>query len=51
MESNCDRCGRALDRMDRQYVATIEIRPTVGPAETEEAPCDRDHLLELHEML
>ena len=51
VQSKCDRCGCSLDRLDRQYVATIDIRPTVGPAETDEDPGDRDHLLEIHEML
>ena len=37
--------------MDRQYLATIELRPVVGAAESDEDPGDRDHLLELHEML
>ena len=51
IESACDRCGRPLQRMDRQYLATMEIRPVVGAAHSDEDPGDRDHLLELHEML
>ena len=51
MESACDRCGRPLDRMNRQYLATIELRPVVGALDTDEDAGDRDHLMELHEML
>ena len=51
VDSTCDRCGHRLERMDRQYLATIELRPVVGPADSEEDPGDRDHLMELHEML
>ncbi len=47
----CEMCGRMLDRLDTQYIATIEIRPTVGAVESDEEPGDRDHLMELHEML
>lgn len=49
--SACDRCGCQLERMDRQYLATIELRPMVGLADTDEDPGDRDHLLELHELI
>ena len=51
VDSACDRCGRSMDRLDRQYLATIDVRPIVSAANTEEDPGDRDHLLELHEML
>lgn len=47
----CDLCGRELSRLERQYVAIIDIRPTVGIAAADEDPGDRDHLLELHELL
>jgi len=51
VETTCDLCGRVLGRMERQYVAHIDVRPTVGMVETDEDPGDRDHLMELHEML
>ena len=51
VESACDRCGRPLGRMEPQYIATIDLRPTVAVTETDEDPGDRDHLMELHEML
>lgn len=51
VQAACDLCGQELSRMDRQYIAVIDIRPTVGAAENGEDPSDRDHLLELHEML
>ena len=47
----CDVCGREMSRMDRQYVATVDLRPTIGADTTDEDPGDRDHLLEIHEML
>ena len=47
----CDLCGQELDRLQQQYVATIDIRPTTGATGTDEESADRDHLLEMHEML
>ena len=50
-EATCDLCGRALGRMEPQYIATIDIRPTIGLVQNDEDLGDRDHLLEIHEML
>ena len=50
-ETCCEMCGRALERLETQYIATIAIRPTVGAIECDEDTGDRDYLMELHEML
>jgi hypothetical protein len=50
-EAACDMCGRTIGRIEPHYLATIDIRPTSGLTETDEEAGDRDHLLELHEML
>ena len=47
----CEMCGKELGRLERQYIAAIDIRPTTGAAEADEEAGDRDHLLEIHEML
>ena len=51
VQRTCDLCGRMLERIEQQYIAVIEIRPTIGICEDDDDPSDRDHLLELHEML
>jgi hypothetical protein len=48
---SCDRCKRLLDPTeDLRYVVKIEVQAALEPAcpEVEE---DRDHLLEVHEIL
>ena len=50
-ETCCELCGRILERMEPLYIATIEIRPTTAMIESDEDPGDRDHLMELEEML
>jgi hypothetical protein len=40
-----------MGRLEPHYIAKIEVRPTIGMLEDDEEPGDRDHLLELHEML
>lgn len=47
----CEFCGELLSRLEPQYRVTIDIRPTTGYVAGDEDPGDRDHLLELHEML
>ena len=46
-------CICAVERwaLEPHYIAKIEVRPTIGMLEDDEEPGDRDHLLELHEML
>ena len=49
--SACDFCGTEIGRFEQQYLAVVDIRPTVGVTDTDEDPADRDHLQELDEML
>ena len=49
---SCDRCKRQLDSQDEfRYVVRMEVRACLdlGPGVEDEA--DRDHLMELHEIL
>ena len=51
MHFSCDRCKRLLDpEVDLRYVVRLEVSAVLDtpPQETEE---DRDHLLEIHEIL
>ena len=49
---SCDRCKRAIDsEIDLRYVVKIEIQAAMDPPSTDEGDADRDHLLELQEIL
>lgn len=50
-ECFCDLCGAGLERFDTLYSVRIDIRPTTGMPPQDEEFADRDHLLELHEIL
>jgi hypothetical protein len=48
---SCDRCRRTIDNEDElRYVVRIEVQASIGTIH-EEADNDRDHLLEVHEIL
>ena len=47
----CDRCGRTLQaEQDVRYVVKMEVFAATDPPDADD-PDDRDHLLEIHEML
>jgi hypothetical protein len=49
---SCDRCKRVLDpEDDLRYVVKLEAYAALEPLEKEEAEEDRDHLLEIQEIL
>lgn len=48
----CDRCKRVLDpEEDLRYVVKMEMFAAMEPLDVDEIEDDRDHLLEIHEML
>ena len=49
---SCDRCKRTLDaEQDLRYVVRIEIHAAMEPVEVDEFEDDRDHLVEIQEIL
>jgi len=49
---SCDRCKRVIDPVDDvRYVVRMEMQGIVDTSAAEEADDDRDHLLEIHEIL
>ena len=49
---SCDRCKRVLDPEDDiRYVVSLETYVDVGPLDSNEPDDDRDHLLEIDELL
>ena len=49
---SCDRCKRPLDPSeDLRYAVTIEVQAVMDPLDVDEAEDDRDHLLEIQEIL
>ncbi len=52
IQYSCDRCKRQIDsQVEFRYVVRLEVRAALdfGPGMEDEA--DRDHLMELHEIL
>lgn len=47
----CDACKRAISSQDTRYSVRIEVAASFDPLEDDEPADDRDHLLEVHEML
>lgn len=48
----CDRCKRNIDpETDLRYVVKIEVQATMETIESDEIEDDRDHLLEIQEIL
>jgi hypothetical protein len=49
---SCDRCKRMLDpEEDVRYVVRIEVQAAMEPLDLEETEDDRDHLMEIQEIL
>ena len=49
---SCDRCKRILDPAeDLRYAVTIEVQAMMDPLDIDEDEDDRDHLLEIQEIL
>lgn len=49
---SCDRCGRPIDPQEEaRYVVRIEVETVIEEDGLELNDEDRDHLLELHEIL
>jgi hypothetical protein len=48
---SCDRCKRVLGSDELRYVVRLEVQAMVDPVDGEESDDERDHLLELHEIL
>ena len=49
---SCDRCKRILDpQEDLRYVVKLEVYAAMEPVDTDETDDDRDHLLEIQEIL
>lgn len=49
---SCDRCGRTIDTAHEvRHVVKIEVHAALEAPATDERDDDRDHLLEIHEML
>jgi hypothetical protein len=49
---SCDRCRRVIDPADElRYVVTLEVQAAMDPLEADEPDDDRDHLLEVQEIL
>lgn len=49
---SCDRCKRMIDPEDElRYVVKLEVCAAMDPIDAEEVQDDRDHLLEVHEIL
>jgi hypothetical protein len=47
----CDLCKRDIDADELRYVVKLEVFAALDPAECEELEEDRDHLLEVQELL
>ena len=49
---SCDRCKRVLDaEEDLRYVVKLEVEAAMEPLDLGDADEDRDHLLEIHEII
>ncbi|MBP90348.1 MAG: hypothetical protein CMJ64_27190 [Planctomycetaceae bacterium] len=49
---SCDRCKHVIDPAeDMRYVVKMEVQAAMEPLEGEEPESDRDHLLEIQEIL
>lgn len=49
---SCDRCKRILDpEEDLRYVVKIEVQAALEPADLDDEDDDRDHLVEIQEVL
>lgn len=51
MHFSCDRCQRELESDDLRYVVKIEIHAAMDPVSEDEVEDDRDHLMEIEDIL
>ncbi|HUE71723.1 MAG TPA: hypothetical protein VMP01_12625 [Pirellulaceae bacterium] len=51
MHFSCDRCKCELDGDDLRYVVKIEIHAAMDPVADEDLEDDRDHLMEIEDIL
>ena len=51
MHFSCDRCKCELDGDDLRYVVKIEIHAAMDPVMEEDLDDDRDHLMEIEDIL
>ncbi|HZL88735.1 MAG TPA: hypothetical protein VFB96_10210 [Pirellulaceae bacterium] len=51
MHFSCDRCRRELENDDLRYVMKIEIHAAMDPVHEDEINDDRDHLMEIEDIL
>lgn len=49
---SCDRCKRVIDPIeDLRYVVKLEVQAAMDPLDADELEDDRDHLMEIQEIL
>jgi len=49
---SCDRCKRLIDpEVDVRYVVRLEVQAIMEPLDVDDLDDERDHLLEIQEML
>lgn len=48
---SCDCCNRELESDELRYVVKMEVSAVFDPVEAEEADDDRDHLMEIQDIL
>jgi len=48
---SCDCCQRVLDSEDLRYVVKMEVYAAMDPNASDDVDDDRDHLLEIQEIL
>lgn len=48
---SCDRCKRSLEADELRYLIRIEAQAIIESHEADELDDERDHLLEIHEIL
>ena len=51
MHFSCDRCKRELESDDLRYVVKIEIHAAMDPISEDQLEDDRDHLMEIEDIL
>lgn len=49
---SCDRCQRSIDSRDEfRYIVRMEVKAALDAGVADESDADRDHLMEIHEIL
>ncbi|QDU93044.1 hypothetical protein [Lignipirellula cremea] len=48
---SCDRCKREIETEERRYIVKVETHAAIDPLAPEEQEDDRDHLLEIQDIL